>query len=131
MRYMLDTNICIYALKKSPPVLRRLSSLDDGDAVISSITQAELEFGVQNSVRKDQNAVALALFLSAFTILPFDSAASAVYGTIRADLKSKGTPIGPMDMLIAAHAMSENLVLVTNNTKEFERVCNLKLENWA
>jgi len=131
MKYMLDTNICIYALKKQPAVLNRLTSLGDEEIAISSVTQAELEFGVQNSERKERNAVALALFLSALTILPFDSSAAAVYGCIRADLKRKGTPIGPMDMMIAAHALSEDLVLVTNNTKEFERVPDLRLENWT
>ena len=110
MTYMLDTNICIYVMKKKPEAaLRRFRQEMDGGLCISSVTLAELEFGVQNS----------------------GPAAASEYGAVRAFLQKKGTPIGPLDMLIAAHARAEGLTLVTNNTGEFARVPELELENWA
>lgn len=132
MIYMLDTNICIYAMKKRPErVLQRLKEALDSGVCISSITLAELEYGMKHSSNPGKNAQALLRFLAPFSILPFGSAAASEYGEIRAHLQGLGTPIGPLDMLIAGHARAERLVLVTNNVKEFERVPGLVIENWA
>ena len=132
MKYMLDTNICIYAIKNKPEkVLNTLKEkLNDG-ICISAITLAELAHGVEKSAARDKNRAALLRFLSILTVLPFDDLAAAEYGEVCADLQRKGTPIGTMDMLIAAHAKTEGLILVTNNTREFERVEGLTLENWV
>lgn len=132
MRYMLDTNICIYAIKHKPPeVIRKFLSHDPSDLCISSITYAELMHGVEKSMAVERNRVAIMMFLSPISILDFDSYAAREYGRIRADLERKGTPIGPMDMLIAAHARAEGLILVTNNTRVFERVEELEIEDWT
>lgn len=132
MIYMLDTNICIYAMKKKPEkVLQRFREELDCGLCISSITLAELEYGMQHSSAPSKNEQALLRFLLPLTVLPFGASAASEYGKIRSYLQSRGTPIGPLDMLIAAHAKAEGLTLVTNNTKEFERVPDLELENWA
>ena len=132
MRYMLDTNMIAYARNRKPAcVLERLLQHDPSEIVISSITMAELEYGVYNSSKPRQNRTALLMFLSGITVLPFDTAASLEYGQIRYHLKLSGSIIGGNDMLIAAHAISQNLTLVTHNTREFSRVKNLRLEDWA
>ena len=132
MNYMLDTNICIYAMKKKPErVLKRLREELNGGICISSITLAELEYGMKRSSDPIRNERALLRFLAPLSVLPFGAAAASEYGEIRAYLQSQGTPIGPLDMLIAGHARSEEMILVTNNGKEFERVPDLALENWA
>ena len=132
MRYMLDTNICIYAIKQKPEqVFTRLQEHDPIDVCISSVTYAELVHGVEKSKAIDKNRVALALLLANIEIMNFDSLAAESYGKIRADLEKAGTPIGPLDMMIAGHAKALGYTVVTNNTKEFERVKGLKLENWA
>lgn len=132
MRYMLDTNICIYAIKNDPKsVLNNLEKHNPSDICISSITYAELMYGVEKSANKDKNRLALMLLLSNIEIMEFDQKASESYGTIRAFLESKGTVIRPYDMLIAGHALSLNCTLVTNNTKEFKRIKSLSIENWA
>ena len=132
MKFMLDTNIIAYAKNNRPAqVLERLKQQDPEDICISSITMAELEFGVYHSAKPEQNQVALMLFLSRIQIVPFDVDAAIEYGVIRADLTRKGTLIGANDLLIVAHAKALGLTLVTNNTREFERVEGLKLENWA
>ncbi|MDE6036369.1 MAG: type II toxin-antitoxin system VapC family toxin [Ruminococcus sp.] len=130
MKYMLDTNMCIYAQKNNPNVIARIKENFQQGLAISSITLAELEYGVQASVNVEKNTVALLKFLSIVEILPFDGDASVEYGKICADLRRKGTPIGTMDMLISAHAKSENLIVVTHNTREFKRVEGLQLEDW-
>lgn len=131
MKYMLDTNICIYIIKRKPPqILEKFTTIAQEDICISSITLAELEFGVCKSNNPIRNKLALMIFLAGIKILPFDSVAATDYGDIRATLEKRGTPIGANDLLIAAHARSLKLTLVTNNTKEFERVDDLKLENW-
>lgn len=130
MKYMLDTNMCIYAQKNISQVIEKIKNNFQYGVAISSITLAELEFGVQASANIEKNTIALYKFLSIIEILDFDSSAATEYGKIRADLKGKGTPIGNMDMLIAAHAKSENLIVVTHNTREFERVEGLQLEDW-
>ncbi len=132
MTYMLDTNICIYVMRKKPEkVLQRFrNELDDG-ICISSITLAELEYGMKHSSNPVKNEQALLRFLVPLSVLPFGMVAASEYGKIRAYLQSLGTPIGPLDMLIASHARSEGMILVTNNVREFERVPNLELENWV
>lgn len=132
MTYMLDTNICIYVMKRKPEnVLKRFQEELDGGLCISSVTLAELEYGMKHSSAPVKNEQALLRFLAPISILPFGAAAAAEYGEIRSYLQSRGTPIGPLDMLIAAHAKAENMILVTNNVREFERVPNLEIENWA
>ena len=132
MRYMLDTNICIYAIKHKPEkVFQKLQEVDPADVCISSITYAELVHGVEKSAAIDQNRLALSLLLANIEILDFDVDAAECYGKIRADLEKKGTPIGPLDMMIAGHAMSLGYKVVTNNVKEFKRVSDLKVENWT
>ena len=132
MRYMLDTNICIYAIKHKPEqVFIRLQEHDPIDICISSVTYAELVHGVEKSKTVEKNRVALAVLLANIEIMIFDSLAAERYGKIRADLEKAGTPIGPLDMMIAGHAKALGYTVVTNNAKEFERVKGLKLENWA
>lgn len=132
MKYMLDTNICIYAIKQKPgKVFVRLRETDPEDVCISSVTCAELIHGVEKSNAVEKNRVALSLLLSNIEILSFDVNAAGEYGKIRADLERKGTPIGPLDMMIAGHAKSKGLTIVTNNMKEFSRVKDLDIVNWA
>ncbi len=131
MTYMLDTNICIYAIKrKPPPVLQHLKNNFHKGLAISSLTLAELEHGVAKSMYPEKNSAALIQFLSLLPVLPFDDMAASEYGAICAKLQKKGTPISTMDTLIAAHAISEQLILVTNNVREFARVPGLEIENW-
>jgi tRNA(fMet)-specific endonuclease VapC len=132
MKLLLDTNICIYLIKKSPPsVLKRFDTYAVGTIGISSITVAELEFGVQKSLYPSQNLQALEQFLLPLVILDFDHEAAKAYGKIRALLENRGRVIGALDMLIAAHALSLNIPLATNNVREFSRVPGLKVINWA
>ena len=129
---MLDTNICIYAIKHKPEqVFLKLQEHDPSEVCISSVTYAELVHGVEKSQSIEKNRVALALLLANIEIMDFDTSAAESYGKIRADLEKAGKPIGPLDMMIAGHAKALGYVVVTNNTKEFERVEGLKLENWA
>ncbi len=132
MNYLLDTNICIYLIKRKPPeVLQRFLQLPPSSIFISSITTSELYYGAQKSQRVHTNLEALNQFLLSFRIVDYDESASFLYGELRADLEKRGQPIGSLDMMIAAHALSLDVPLVTNNTKEFERVKGLKLENWV
>ena len=132
MKFMLDTNICIELIRRrSTRVLLRLQQCSPGDVGMSSITLAELEFGVHKSRMPDRNKLALAEFAAPLEILPFDDLAAASYGELRARLERQGQPIGSMDMLIAAHALSRGLTLVTNNEREFRRVPGLRVTNWA
>ncbi|HEY4789038.1 MAG TPA: type II toxin-antitoxin system VapC family toxin [Bacteroidales bacterium] len=131
MEYLLDTNICIYIIKKRPiNVFEKFKSLSIGSIGISSITLAELQYGIMKSSYPDRNREALDKFITPLEIVDFDYNATVEYGKIRADLERNGIPIGPLDMLIAAHARSRDLVLVTNNEKEFKRISGLKVENW-
>lgn len=128
---MLDTNICIDLLRRrSSNALKHIEKCNIGDICISSITLAELQHGVVKSSNFPKSAEILSCFLTDIEILSFDSNAAVWYGQHRAYLESKGTPIGPMDMLIAAHASSLDITLVTNNMREFKRIKGLKLENW-
>ena len=132
MRYMLDTNICIYAIKHKPEkVFQKFREVDPEDVCVSSVTYAELVHGVEKSAAVEKNRLALSMLLANIEILDFGVDASNCYGKIRADLEKKGTPIGPLDMMIAGHAMSLGYTVVTNNVKEFSRVRDLKIENWA
>ncbi|RPJ39514.1 MAG: type II toxin-antitoxin system VapC family toxin [Planctomycetaceae bacterium] len=132
MNYLLDTNICIYIINKKPPaVLKRVQSKQPGQVAISTITLAELEYGVARSRYPDRNRIALLEFLLPFTILDFDQEACMEYGQIRALLDVKGKPVGSMDLLLAAQAKAHNLILVTNNEKEFAQVDGLRIENWT
>ncbi|MBI5843054.1 MAG: type II toxin-antitoxin system VapC family toxin [Deltaproteobacteria bacterium] len=132
MRYMLDTNICIYLIKKKPQsVIERLRGLSVSEVGISSITLAELLYGVSKSAQPQKNRDALEGLLAPLEIANFDDRAAQCYGVIRAGLERRGAVIGAMDMLIAAHAMSISAILVTNNTREFARVEKLVMENWA
>ena len=130
--YMLDTNICIYIIKERPEqVIDRLRHTRISDVGVSTITLSELEYGAAKSSRPEQNKVAILEFLAPLEILPYDDMAAREYGKTRAYLEKQGTPVGSMDMLIAAHALSLKCILVTNNESEFRRIPALKIENWA
>ena len=132
MKYMLDTNICIYIIKRKPvDVLARFKQTDISQISISSITLSELFYGVSKSSKPAQNQIALAQFVAPFEILPFGDEAAQYYGDLRANLEKKGRTIGSLDMLIAAHALSNACTLVTNNESEFRRIKNLKIDNWV
>lgn len=132
MKLMLDTNICIYIIKQQPPaVLNRFLEYQIGDIGISSITLSELRYGVAKSKYKEKNSEALDEFIIPLEVVPFDEGAAFRYGDVRASLESAGTPIGSMDCLIAAHALSLGVTLVTNNTREFNRVTGLTLADWT
>jgi tRNA(fMet)-specific endonuclease VapC len=132
VKYLLDTNICIYFIKRKPAsVIQKIHSLPKADIYISSITVAELEFGIAKSMYPEKNKIALIEFLSIFTILNFDDNDAIAYGTIKADLVKQGRIIGPMDLLISAQSKAKKMILVTNNVKEFERVEGIEIENWV
>ena len=132
MNLLLDTNICIYLIKQRPPsVLKRFDTYAAGTIGISSITVAELEFGVQKSQYPSQNQQALDQFLLPLVILDFDHEAARAYGKLRAWLETRGRVIGALDMFIAAHALSKGLSVATNNVREFSRVPGLKVLNWT
>ena len=131
IRYMLDTNICIYIINAKPlAVLERFKLEAIGSIAISSISAAELAYGVAKS-GSDKNRIGLEMFLAPLAVLPFDENAIWQYGQLRTDLEKQGHPIGPMDTMIAAHALAINTTLVTNNTREFARVEGLLVENWV
>jgi len=131
MRYMLDTNICIYVIKQAPaPVLGKFRQHEPEGLGISAITAAELAFGVAKSGSR-RNRAALDEFLSALEIAPFDDEVARVYGDVRADLAARGIPIGPLETQIAAHALSLDVTLVSNNLRKFERVAGLRCANWV
>lgn len=131
LKYMLDTNIAIYVIKRRPVDALKTFNQHAGQLCISSITLAELLHGVEKSDRVDHNLRQVEDFVSRLTVLEYGNKAAAQYGDIRADLERKGTPIGVNDLHIAGHARSEGLALVTNNFREFERVPGLRLENWV
>jgi len=128
---LLDTNICIHVINAKPPgVLARFRQHRMGEIGICSVVAAELAYGVAKS-GSTRNREALEMFLAPLVVLPFDQAAFWVYGDLRAELERQGTPIGALDTMIAAHALSQQSTLVTNNTREFARVSGLSLENWV
>jgi len=131
LNFLLDTNICIYIINKKPlHLIKKLISCDVSEICISSITLSELEYGVEKSKSPEKNRIALNEFLAPFEILSFDNDAAFHYGKIRAKLEKNGNLIGPLDLLIAAHCLSLNYILVTNNEKEFCRIPELKVQNW-
>ena len=132
MIYMLDTTSCIYLIKKQPKnVMNKFQSLTLGDVCLSSVTLSELLYGVEKSQQHKKNVLALEQFILPLDILPFGDEAAYQYGFLRAYLEKKDTPIGSMDLMIAAHALSIRAILVTNNVKEFSRVPKLVIENWV
>lgn len=132
MKLLLDTNICIYIIKQKPAaVLNRFLEYQVGEIGISSITLSELRYGVAKSTHREKNANALDEFVIPLEVVSYDESAAQVYGDIRATLEKAGTPIGSMDMLIAAHAVSLGIPLVTNNTREFQRVPSLNIIDWT
>jgi len=131
MKLMLDTNICIAIIKQKPKdILQKFSAYQVGDICISSVTLAELQYGVAKSQYQEKNQAALDEFILPLEVVDFDVPATLFYGPLRVILEKQGTPIGALDMMIAAHALSLNVSLVTNNTKEFSRVLGLKLLDW-
>ena len=132
MRYLLDTNICVYLIKRRPPqLLQRFRECGVGDIGLSSVTLAELNYGIAKSQFPARNRQALDAFLLPLEILSFDARAASVYGGVRAKLELSGKPIGAMDLMIGSHALSLDVTLVTNKTREFKRVKGLRLENWV
>lgn len=132
IKYLLDTNICIYLINgQYPEVLARLLQCQPEEVALSSITVFELQYGINKSKRKEENQLSLLKFLAPFEILDFNEEAAGIAGRIRADLEGEGQPIGPYDLLLAAQALKENLILVTHNWREFERISDLALEDWV
>lgn len=132
IQYMLDTNICIYIIKRKPAnVIERLRQSRVSQVGISTITLSELEYGVAKSIKPEQNQFALAQFLAPMEILSYGDEAAQQYGRLRAFLEKQGMSIDSLDMLIAAHVLSIDTILVTNNEKEFSRVPGLKIDNWV
>jgi tRNA(fMet)-specific endonuclease VapC len=131
LTHMLDTNICIYVMRDRDPIPRDRFLVLDGKICISSVTVGELAYGAEKSERRRQNLDELDIFLSRVTVLPFDEAAARHYGQLRTELERAGTPCGPYDTQIGAHARSEGLIVVTNNRREFDRMPGLRVENWV
>jgi tRNA(fMet)-specific endonuclease VapC len=131
--FLFDTNVCICLINQRSGfehILKKMDGLEYGDILISSISTAELRFGVAASAQVERNMLKLERFLSTFELAPFDEEASRRYGLVRAILKARGTPIGPLDTLIAGHALALNAIMVTNNVAEFNRVPDLRVEDW-
>jgi len=132
MKYLLDTNICIYIIKKKPRgIIKTFQKFDPFDIGISSITLSELEYGIQKSSFPGQNRLALHQFLAPIEIADYNAECGFHYGVIRNFLEELGQVIGPLDMLIASHCLALDCVLVTNNEKEFKRIPELRIENWS
>jgi len=132
MKYLIDTNICIYIMNNHPPeVLEKFKHVGVGEVGISSISVSELHYGACKSKKIEQNIKRLEEFLYPFEILTYDENASREYGKVRSQLEKKGQVIGPLDLLIAAHAISKKLTIITNNTREFKRIRSLRVENWV
>lgn len=131
LKYLLDTNIVIYTMKNRPPEVRAAFIQHNGQMAISSITYMELVYGAEKSSNPEANLVAIDGFVARLEVLDYDTNAAAHTGQLRAELAKQGTPIGPYDQMIAGHARSRGLVLVSNNEKEFARVPGIRLENWV
>lgn len=131
MKYLIDTNICIYIMNKRPiKVIQKFKQFDVDEICVSTITVSELQYGVAKSQNRGANQQRVQEFLTPFEIISYDQNAADMYGDIRYQLEKRGEPIGPLDLMIAAHALSRNFVLVTNNEREFKRISQLKVENW-
>ena len=131
LEYMLDTNICIHVIKNYPPELRERFNAVAEQLCISSITLAELHYGAEKSARRLENLRVVAQFCARLEVLAFPEKAAAHFGQIRAEIERHGTPVGPLDMLIGAHARAEGLTVVTNNAREFRRLPGVRVENWV
>ena len=131
LRYMLDTNICIFVMSGRGAALAERFEREAAGLCLSSVTLAELAYGVEKSAARARNAAALAAFTARVALLDFDAAAAGAYGRLRAGLERKGSVIGPYDLMIAAHAMSRGLAVVTSNRREFDRVEGLAVEDWS
>lgn len=131
LTYMLDTNICIYLIKDKLPHLRERFKETQEQVCISSVTFGELHYGAEKSDQRGRNIDALQRFVARMPVLPFDAEAAENYGQLRADLSRRGTPCGPLDTQIGAHARSQGLIVVTNNRREFDRMPGLRVENWV
>jgi tRNA(fMet)-specific endonuclease VapC len=131
LQYMLDTNICIYVIKNYPPKLRERFERFSENLCISSITLAELHYGVEKSARRLENLQEVDQFTARLEVLAFSARAAAYFGQIRAEVERVGKPAGPFDMLIGAHARAEGLIVVTNNEREFSRLPGVRVENWV
>lgn len=131
MKFLLDTDTCIYALKQNPAVLNRLLAQSRDDVAVSVVTEAELRTGAAKSTAPTKTLRLIENFLRPLAVVEFNSADAASYAQVRSRLERAGTPIGPLDTLIAAHAVGRKLVLVSNNEREFGRVANLRVENWT
>jgi tRNA(fMet)-specific endonuclease VapC len=132
VKYLLDTNICIFVIKQKPSaVVQKFKLFAADELCISTVTLAELRYGADKSSNPSKNHNALDLFLAPLAILDFDSQCAEFYGIVRSDLERRGQPIGPLDTMIAAHAVRLRIPLVTNNTKEFSRISGLAIEDWS
>ena len=131
LKYLLDTNIVIYTIKRRPAQVREAFKRHDGQMCISAVTWGELIYGAERSSQPARNLADIEAMAARLQILPFTDQAAMHFGQLRAELYRQGRPIGPYDMMIAGHARALGLILVTNNLKEFERVPGLRLENWA
>ncbi len=131
LKYMLDTNIVIFTMKNKPQAVREAFTTHYGQMCISSVTYMELVYGAERSSKPEHNLRNLEGFAARMDILPYEDSAAIHTGQIRAELASRGTPIGPYDQMIAGHARSQGLIVVTNNSKEFERVAGLRVEDWV
>ncbi|WP_337267471.1 type II toxin-antitoxin system tRNA(fMet)-specific endonuclease VapC [Oryzifoliimicrobium ureilyticus] len=131
LRYMLDTNICIFTIKNRPAHLRETFNRHHGQMCISAISLMELMYGAEKSTAAEQNLRVVEGFSARLEVLSYDEGAAHHTGQLRAELARNGTPIGPYDQLIAGHARSKGLILVTNNRREFDRVPGLRVEDWA
>ena len=131
LKFMLDTNIVIYTMKNRPQQVRETFKRHHGQLCVSVVTVGELVFGAERSARPERNLADVEAFLARLDVLPFDGPAATHFGQLRAELYSAGKPIGPYDMMIAGHARSQGLILITNNSKEFDRVAGLRIDNWV
>ncbi|EFE93294.1 type II toxin-antitoxin system tRNA(fMet)-specific endonuclease VapC [Serratia odorifera] len=131
LKYLLDTNTCIFTIKNKPTLVRERFNLNTSRLCISSVTLMELIYGAEKSQAPERNLAVLEGFIARLDVLNYDAAAAAHSGQIRAELSRQGLPIGPFDLMIAGHARSQGLIVVTNNTREFERVDGLRIEDWC
>lgn len=132
MKYVLDTNLCVDIMRaRSPNALQRLRAVHPRDVCVSSVTLSELEYGACRSSNSEKNRLLIAEFMTPMDILPYDDTCALHYGRVRSELEAKGKPIGPLDTMIAAHALALDATLVTGNEREFRRVSGLRIENWT
>lgn len=131
IKFMLDTNICIFTIKNKPQIVREAFNLHNGQLCISAVTLMELIYGAEKSATPEKNLAVVESFAARLEVLPFDNEGAAHTGMVRSELAKAGTPIGPYDQMIAGHARSRGLIVVTNNLREFERVPGLRVEDWV